>query len=185
MRMCSSDLRVGQRRPPERLPGSTRAGRWRTLRVVSIPGHGRPARRSRGTRPEGDSAQPPVRLLPSPAPRASSSCRCLATRRRGRSPRRGRRPRRGAAASAGTLWAVQAPVQHRHPVAIDLKLRCPDCGVLIRAPTQAAVLACPGCDRYLANPGNAPGAGRPTTPGTTHGQGGSGSDPVRQDQPHH
>jgi Mu-like prophage protein Com len=39
---------------------------------------------------------------------------------------------------------------------LDLKLRCPDCGTLIRAPTEAAVLACPGCDSYFANPGNSP-----------------------------
>jgi hypothetical protein len=39
---------------------------------------------------------------------------------------------------------------------LDLKLRCPDCGAFIRAPTEAAVLACSGCDSYFANPGNSP-----------------------------
>jgi hypothetical protein len=39
---------------------------------------------------------------------------------------------------------------------LALKLRCPDCGVLIPAPTEAAVLACPGCDSYFANPSNSP-----------------------------
>jgi hypothetical protein len=43
------------------------------------------------------------------------------------------------------------------PWPLDLKLRCPDCGALIRGPAEAAVLACPGCDRYFANPGNSPG----------------------------
>jgi hypothetical protein len=42
------------------------------------------------------------------------------------------------------------------PWPLDLKLRCPDCGALIRAPTEAAVLACPGCDSYFANPSNSP-----------------------------
>jgi hypothetical protein len=39
---------------------------------------------------------------------------------------------------------------------LDLRLRCPDCGALIRAPTEAAVLACLGCDSYFANPDNSP-----------------------------
>jgi Sigma-70, region 4 len=39
---------------------------------------------------------------------------------------------------------------------LDLKLRCPDCGALIRGPAGAAVLACPGCDSYFANPSNTP-----------------------------
>ena len=39
---------------------------------------------------------------------------------------------------------------------LELKLRCPECGALIRAPIQAAVLACPSCDSYFANPSNSP-----------------------------
>jgi hypothetical protein len=31
---------------------------------------------------------------------------------------------------------------------------------LIRAPAEAAVLACSGCDGYFANPGNSPGVGQ-------------------------
>ena len=42
------------------------------------------------------------------------------------------------------------------PWPLDLKLRCPDCGALIRAPAEAAVLACLGCDSYFANPSNSP-----------------------------
>jgi hypothetical protein len=48
------------------------------------------------------------------------------------------------------------PLHTATPWPLDLKLRCPDCGALIRAPTQAAVLACPGCDSYFANPSNSP-----------------------------
>jgi hypothetical protein len=48
------------------------------------------------------------------------------------------------------------PLDTATPWPLDLKLRCPDCGALIRAPTDAAVLACPGCDRYFANPSNSP-----------------------------
>jgi hypothetical protein len=39
---------------------------------------------------------------------------------------------------------------------LELKLRCPECGALIRAPIQAAVLACPGCDSYFASPSSSP-----------------------------
>jgi hypothetical protein len=39
-------------------------------------------------------------------------------------------------------------------------LRCPECGGLIRAPTDAAVLACSGCGSYFANPGNSPKVGQ-------------------------
>jgi hypothetical protein len=46
------------------------------------------------------------------------------------------------------------PLQAATPWLLDLKLRCPDCGTLIRAPTEAAVLACPGCGSYFANPSN-------------------------------
>jgi len=42
------------------------------------------------------------------------------------------------------------------PWPLDLKLCCPDCGALIRAPTEAAALACSGCDSYFANPSNSP-----------------------------
>jgi hypothetical protein len=48
------------------------------------------------------------------------------------------------------------PLDTAAPWPLDLKLRCPECGALIRAPTQAAVLACPGCDSYFANPSNSP-----------------------------
>jgi hypothetical protein len=48
------------------------------------------------------------------------------------------------------------PLDTSTPWPLDLKLRCPDCGTLIRAPTEAAVLACPGCDSYFANPSNSP-----------------------------
>jgi hypothetical protein len=48
------------------------------------------------------------------------------------------------------------PLDTVTPWPLDLKLRCPDCGTLIRGPAQAAVLACPGCDSYLANPSNSP-----------------------------
>jgi hypothetical protein len=52
------------------------------------------------------------------------------------------------------------PVDTATPWPLDLKLRCPDCGALILAPTQAAVLACPGCDSYFANPSNSPAVGQ-------------------------
>jgi ribosomal protein L37AE/L43A len=48
------------------------------------------------------------------------------------------------------------PLQAATPWPLDLKLRCPDCGTLVRAPTEAAVLACPGCGSYFANPSNSP-----------------------------
>jgi hypothetical protein len=48
------------------------------------------------------------------------------------------------------------PLDTATPWPLNLKLRCPDCGALIRAPTEAAVLACPGCDSYFANPSNSP-----------------------------
>ncbi len=48
------------------------------------------------------------------------------------------------------------PLDTATPWPLDLKVRCPDCGALIRAPTKAAVLACPGCNRYFANPSNSP-----------------------------
>jgi hypothetical protein len=48
------------------------------------------------------------------------------------------------------------PLHTATPWPLDLKVRCPDCGALIRAPTQAAALACPGCDSYFANPSNSP-----------------------------
>jgi hypothetical protein len=48
------------------------------------------------------------------------------------------------------------PLDTATPWPLDLKLRCPDCGALIRAPDEAAVLACPGCDSYFANPSNSP-----------------------------
>jgi hypothetical protein len=48
------------------------------------------------------------------------------------------------------------PLDTAPPWPLELKLRCPDCGALIRAPTEAAVLACPGCDTYFANPSNSP-----------------------------
>ena len=46
------------------------------------------------------------------------------------------------------------PVDTATPWPLNLRLGCPDCGALIRAPTEAAVLACPGCDSYFANPSN-------------------------------
>jgi hypothetical protein len=46
------------------------------------------------------------------------------------------------------------PLDTTTPWPLNLKLRCPDCGALIRGPAEAAVLACPGCDRYFANPSN-------------------------------
>jgi Sigma-70, region 4 len=52
------------------------------------------------------------------------------------------------------------PLETATPWPLELKLRCPDCGALIRAPTQAAVLACSGCDSYFANPGNSPEVGQ-------------------------
>jgi hypothetical protein len=48
------------------------------------------------------------------------------------------------------------PLDTATPWPLDLQLRCPDCGALIRGPAEAAVLACPGCDSYFANPGNSP-----------------------------
>jgi hypothetical protein len=48
------------------------------------------------------------------------------------------------------------PLNTATPWPLDLRLRCPDCGALIRAPAEAAVLACPGCDSYFANPSNSP-----------------------------
>jgi hypothetical protein len=48
------------------------------------------------------------------------------------------------------------PLQAATVWPLDLKLRCPDCGTLIRAPATAAILACPGCDSYFANPSNSP-----------------------------
>ena len=48
------------------------------------------------------------------------------------------------------------PLDTPTPWPLDLKLRCPDCDALIRAPTEAAVLACSGCDSYFANPSNSP-----------------------------
>jgi hypothetical protein len=51
---------------------------------------------------------------------------------------------------------VQAPGGPATPWLLDLKLRCPDCGAVIRGPAEAAVLACPGCDRYFTNPSNSP-----------------------------
>ena len=48
------------------------------------------------------------------------------------------------------------PVDTTTPWLLDLKLRCPDCGAPTRGPAEAAVLACPGCDRYFANPSNSP-----------------------------
>jgi hypothetical protein len=48
------------------------------------------------------------------------------------------------------------PVDTATPLALDLQLRCPDCGALIRGPAGAAVLACPGCDSYFASPSNTP-----------------------------
>jgi hypothetical protein len=52
------------------------------------------------------------------------------------------------------------PLDTAPPWPLDLKLRCPDCGALIRAPTEAAVLACPGCDSHFANPSNSPAVGQ-------------------------
>ena len=52
------------------------------------------------------------------------------------------------------------PLNAVTPWPLDLRLRCPECGGLIRAPTEAAVLACSGCDRYFANPGNSPKVGQ-------------------------
>jgi hypothetical protein len=52
------------------------------------------------------------------------------------------------------------PLDTATPWPLDLKLRCPECGALIRAPTEAAVLACSGCDSYFANPGNSPEVGQ-------------------------
>ena len=52
------------------------------------------------------------------------------------------------------------PLDTATPWPLDLKLRCPDCGALIRGPAEAAVLACSGCDSYFANPGNSPGVGQ-------------------------
>jgi Mu-like prophage protein Com len=40
------------------------------------------------------------------------------------------------------------------PWPLDLKMRCPDCGTLIRAPAEVAVLAYPRCDSYFASPRN-------------------------------
>ena len=48
------------------------------------------------------------------------------------------------------------PLDTATPWPLDLKLRCPDCGALIRGPAEAAVLACSGCDSYFANPSNTP-----------------------------
>jgi hypothetical protein len=48
------------------------------------------------------------------------------------------------------------PLDTATPWPLDLKLGCPDCGALIRGPAEAAVLACPGCDSYFANPSNSP-----------------------------
>jgi Sigma-70, region 4 len=48
------------------------------------------------------------------------------------------------------------PLDTVTPWPLGLKLGCPDCGALIRGPTEAAVLACLGCDRYFANPSNSP-----------------------------
>jgi hypothetical protein len=50
----------------------------------------------------------------------------------------------------------KVPLDTATPWMLDLRLRCPDCGAVIRGPAQAAVLACPGCDRYFANPSNSP-----------------------------
>jgi hypothetical protein len=78
----------------------------------------------------------------------------------------------GARAAAADRGAVLPPVQVARcglckrpldtftPRPLDLKLHCPDCGTLIRAPTEAAVLACPGCDSYFANPSNSPEVGQ-------------------------
>jgi Sigma-70, region 4 len=52
------------------------------------------------------------------------------------------------------------PLDTATPWPLELKLRCPDCGALIRAPAEAAVLACSGCDIYFANPGNSPEVGQ-------------------------
>src|SRR5829696_4348183 len=52
------------------------------------------------------------------------------------------------------------PLNAVTPYPLELRLRCPECGGLIRAPTQAAVLACSGCDRYFANPGNSSEVGQ-------------------------
>jgi hypothetical protein len=48
------------------------------------------------------------------------------------------------------------PLDTVTPWPLGLKLGCPACGALIRGPTEAAVLACLGCDRSFANPSNSP-----------------------------
>jgi hypothetical protein len=56
-------------------------------------------------------------------------------------------PRRAAAAGQVPRCGLcKRSLQAVTPWPLDLKLRCPDCGTLIRAPDEAAVLACPGCD---------------------------------------
>jgi hypothetical protein len=52
------------------------------------------------------------------------------------------------------------PLDTVTPCPLELRLRCPECGGLIRAPAEAAVLACSGCGRYFANPGNSPKVGQ-------------------------
>jgi hypothetical protein len=42
----------------------------------------------------------------------------------------------------------QWPLNFQHP--------CSDCGTVIRAPADAAVVTCPGCDSYFFNPNNPP-----------------------------
>jgi len=52
------------------------------------------------------------------------------------------------------------PLNAVTPWPLELRLRCPECGGLIRAPSEAAVLACSGCDSYFANPDNSPKVGQ-------------------------
>lgn len=39
---------------------------------------------------------------------------------------------------------------------LDFRCDCPDCGAAMRAPADAAVVACPSCDAYVLNPANPP-----------------------------
>lgn len=39
---------------------------------------------------------------------------------------------------------------------LDLRRNCPDCGSAMRAPADAVIIACPGCDAYFFNPANSP-----------------------------
>jgi len=136
----------------ERFPDSAIAGRWRTLGWLPILG-------AMDDLPGGRGQRDPKVIRLSHQYAACPSCQLIlplyddfdaaACRHAGADGRDGMLP-----LQVARCGLCKRPLDTATPWPLDLKLRCPDCGALIRGPAEAAVLACPGCDRYFANPSN-------------------------------